>query len=357
MANLFIWSGFKFYIKQDTDSYILFSPIKYWKSQKIIAKEFIKGFVFNRKHFHATASAVVCALWSGKESMDSVIGTQAYDIDKDNLLVDMGRYDIKQVSTLLSEYYDKRSFATDSSGIVCAMDGSEGIGKKVRIKPICNENIVGYMITQSFGFENPRLATNLTICPMYNGNGFYLRSDNYLCKLPLFCAGKYYIEDSWIENGTVYKSFDAGDKFIRDKDFLKSCLLYTCLTYYNKCLSFKGSDGRDYQNQLCFDSGALALNDLQGMQLNNDERELIGLWNKILAEAKQTKSYDGYWRYGVYQITKELNTFVEVGVGKNKKKVYDYPELNGDLITLRTKLKEYYKKYITPKMFEYELIK
>ena len=59
----------------------------------------------------------------------------------------------------------------------------------------------------------------------------------------------------------------------------------------------------------------------------------------------------------MYQITKELNTFTIVGTGKNKKKVYDYPVLNGDLDTLRTKLKMYYKTHITEKMFKYELLK
>ena len=35
----------------------------------------------------------------------------------------------------------------------------------------------------------------------------------------------------------------------------------------------------------------------------------------------------------------------------------EFERLNGDLNSLRVKLKDYYKKYITPKMFEYELIK
>ena len=46
-----------------------------------------------------------------------------------------------------------------------------------------------------------------------------------------------------------------------------------------------------------------------------------------------------------------------VGTGKKKKNVYDYPVLNGDLDTLRTKLKAYYKSHITEKMFKYELLK
>ena len=82
------------------------------------------------------------------------------------------------------------------------------------------------------------------------------------------------------------------------------------------------------------------------------------IWSSILQSAKATKNYESHWNYGVYQITKELNTTHTVLNSKGKEEqVYDYPLLNGDLITLRNKLKEYYKKYITPKMFEYELIK
>ena len=41
----------------------------------------------------------------------------------------------------------------------------------------------------------------------------------------------------------------------------------------------------------------------------------------------------------------------------SKKMVYDYPTLNGYLVTLRDALKAYYKSHITDKMFEYELLK
>ena len=33
IGNAFIWSGFKYYLRQPTDSYIIFSLIKYWKAQ------------------------------------------------------------------------------------------------------------------------------------------------------------------------------------------------------------------------------------------------------------------------------------------------------------------------------------
>ena len=64
LSNQFIWSAWNYYLKKDNDSYILFSPIKYWKSCELSNKKFIKGFVFNRHHFHVnTSSAITCILW------------------------------------------------------------------------------------------------------------------------------------------------------------------------------------------------------------------------------------------------------------------------------------------------------
>ena len=61
------------------------------------------------------------------------------------------------------------------------------------------------------------------------------------------------------------------------------------------------------------------------------------------------KRYDG-----IYQIYDELNTFYK---NELNKKVYDYPELNGHLNTLRTMLKLYYNKEIVPVLFKYEFLK
>lgn len=120
------------------------------------------------------------------------------------------------------------------------------------------------------------------------------------------------------------------------------------------------SDGRYYRNELCFDTtngDTVASADLAKMALDDDEKALVELWNRILDEAKKTSNYDSRLTYGVYQITKELNTSQTVGSGKNNKPVYDYPVLNGYLDTLRTMLKAYYKSHITEKMFKYELLK
>lgn len=72
----------------------------------------------------------------------------------------------------------------------------------------------------------------------------------------------------------------------------------------------------------------------------------MSLWNHILEEAKKTKNYKQELTYGVYQMTKGLNTFVVTGSEKSKKKVYDYPELNGALETLKMNLKAYYNTHI-----------
>lgn len=364
-TNVFIWSGFKYYLRQDTDSYVLFSPIKYWKAQNLVNKSFHSGFLFNRKHFHATAAtALACVLWENKSDFtNDEIKLDAYDMDDNkNAILVKQNFAVKKVQTKLSILYDKNTYAGDTfDGIATELDGSECTNKKkIRVKTKYNANIICYIVANMSGFENPRLNSGLVRVGRYDSNGAFVRRESYLEKLPLFVAKKYSIEDSWIENGTIYTSADKGDIFKNDVNFLKSCLIYTCLSYYNKCLSFDGSDGRYYRNELCFDvtnGDTVASADLAKMPLDTDEKALMKLWDDILVEAKRTANYDSRLTYGVYQITKELNTSHKVGTGRSQQTVYDYPTLNGYLETLRTNLKAYYKSHITDKMFQYELLK
>ena len=76
-----------------------------------------------------------------------------------------------------------------------------------------------------------------------------------------------------------------------------------------------------------------------------------------MSEAKRTPNYNPKLTYGVYQITKELDTFHFEGSGYRKKKVYDDPLLHGYLTSLRNQLKDYYLSVIKPDMFKYQLIK
>ena len=360
LANLFIYKAFKFYLRQPTDSYIVYSPVKYFKTGNLVEHKFIKGFAFNRQYFHATPSVISCILWSNEEEK----GREEYpleieDINEEGDAISKGKVVIKKCHHIMSELNDRRKFADDTmDGISCEFDGTESFRKDKRYQTYkkYNKNIIAYVTAATFDIDAKNYK--LLRCGEYDGHGFYLRSDNYLDKLPLWCA-KYVWMDKWFDKNIYYNSSDLGDSYTKDKDFLKKCFIFTCLSQYNKCLSLDGSDGRSYKNELCFDDGTIAKKQLEAYKssslLSEDEKELVDLFDKILKEAKLTANYNSKYSYGVYQITKELNTYHKDTI--TDKNVYDYPELNGDLITLKTKLKAYYLNDIKPLMFKYELTK
>ena len=358
ISNLFIWSGFEYYLRQDTDSYVLFSPIKYWKTIGLAEHKYLTGYVFNRKYFHATPSTISCILWSSEPDTVDSLSLEILDIDSNDNLLSIGKTDVKKVHSTYANLYDKRKFDDDvKSETYCGRDGELDVTHKRDGQSVDNDNILAYVRTINY---SPDAMNRIMIRQMYFGaRGYYLRKDNYLDKLPLFVS-KCVPFDEWYEKDLYYNSADDGDAYTHDKDFLKSCLIYTCLSNQNKCLSFTGSDGRYYRNELCFDTtngDTVASVDLARMSLDEEEKELLKLWKDILEEAKKTKEYQKELTYGVYQITKELNTSRKIGSGKSKKTVYDYPILNGYLEALRINLKKYYKSHITEKMFKYELLK
>jgi hypothetical protein len=202
------------------------------------------------------------------------------------------------------------------------------------------------------GFSVDAKHITLVRTTIFNGRGFYLRSDNFLDKLPLFCA-KLYPQKNWYERDIYFTTADGGEKYIKNSNFLKSCLIYACLSPRNHCLSFDGSDKRFYQNELCFDTNTIATETLNKYKLNKIEKDLINLFGQILKEAKKTKNYDSKYKYGTYQIDKELNTFTK----DEDIKIYDYPELNTKLIELKNKLSNYYEETIQQKLFQYQLLK
>lgn len=354
LANQFIWSAFKYYLRQNTDSYIVFGPVKYWKQYSFINKNAKAGFLFNRKHFHATASGITCIYWENTESHKTKVQVEVYDI-ADNATQFVKIQNLLKVRKPVSGNYSKIKWSKDEEIFVhCAAHGEEAVNKKVSVKSYYKDDIVGYLEASSFTMGP--MHRNLTRLCLFRGHGCYLSNNNYIKILPIWVA-KHIPLDNWYEKDIYATTSDGGDAYIHDNDFLKSCLIYTNLSNQNKCLSFTGSDGRYYKNELCFDEDTLSSKDLEKFQLDKEEEELISLWNKILNQAKSTTLYKKDLSYGVYQITKELNTFKLVKTGASNKKVYDYPELNGNLETLRVKLKEYYKSHITDKMFQYELVK
>lgn len=357
ISNLFIWSGFRYYLRQNTDSYIVFSPIKYWKTIGLADYKFIDGYVFNRKYFHATDSTISCILWENEHENREALTLQAYDSINENA-VKVADIEVKKAHNTYAIWYDKRTFANDViSKTYCGRNGDYDEKHKRDSQSVDNDNIIAYVRTINY---SPDAMNRILVRQMYFGaRGYYLRKDSYLYKLPLWVSKCVYF-DKWYEKDLYYNTSDGGDAYTHDEDFLKSCLIYTCLSNQNKCLSFTGSDSRYYRNELCFDTtngNTVASVDLARMSLDDEEEELLKLWKDILEEAKKTKEYQKELTYGVYQITKELNTSRKIGSGKSKKTVYDYPILNGYLEALRINLKKYYKSHITEKMFEYELLK
>ena len=364
LSNLFIWSGFEYFLRQETDSYVVFSPVKYFKSVGLVKKHFVEGYAFNRKHFHATTSVISCVLWSNAQEERREWELKAFDIEEGHC-VDLHRtIVIKAVSLPPSKYADNRRFDADvETNVSCASDGYpiSGYAYRVGRRPIYNENIIGYMTAINFPIKavNYRLTRCNTKSELEQSFGFHLRKDNYLTKLPVWCA-KFYNQENWYDKDVYFTTADGGRAYEGDAELKKACLIYTCLSNQNKCLSFWGADGRFYRNELCFDDtrgDTVATADLKKMCLDDKEQELLRLWREILSRAKRSADYREELTYGVYQITKELNVSHVKGNGSLKKTGYEDPELNEKLGILRDELKQYYKTHIESKLFLYELLK
>lgn len=370
LGNVFIWSAFKYYLRQPTDSYIVYSPVKYWKAQHLINKKFLGGFAFNRKHFHTNiAATIMVALWSNEDNKElDNFNIDAYDINAADELVYVRKLPIKKILTSFSkQYYDKRTFMDDKTdGILCDANGLERLSKKtIRCTPTYNDNIIGYMVVYTSGFDNPDLHSYIMVAGKYDGNGFFLRNDNFLEKLPMFAASRYITYNrAWTERGRIMKSGDGADIYHKDvkkgklNDYLLKCLLFTVLEPQNHMREFIGSDRRHYKNQLCLDNTngeTLASKTLKQMEKNEEEKVLLSLWDRILEKAKQTANYNPTFSYGLYQIKTELNTtHFDEDTGTN---VPDYPELNSDIETLASRLKDYYNSEVVPTLFKYEFLK
>lgn len=356
LLNLFIWSAFKFYLRQPSDSYIVFAPVKYFKSIWLVNKEFVKGYAFNRKHFHATKSVTSCILWGNSDANNNEWDLETYDIVNEELKR-LDNLKIKKIYKGISEYNDRRKFATDTaSNMVCLPTGylkSDWIPKKKRA--ISNDNIIGYLVTNGNAIDAKHRY--LTRFPYYVGIqqsfGYYLRKDNYIQKLPIFCA-KLYPQEEWFETDVYFNTADKGYEYTKDKNLLKCCLIYTCLSFDNKCRSIIGTDGVIYQNELCLNENSVAYKDLIKMTLTDLDRDIINIYQEIVKIAKTKEEYNYNLQYGVWQIDTDININWK---DENDNRIYKYPELNGHIATLKVKLKKYYKDNICNSLFKYELIK
>ncbi|MEE6705091.1 hypothetical protein [Limosilactobacillus reuteri] len=409
MSNVFIWSAFHYYLRQPTDSAVIFSPLKYWKlGDDWFQFKAAKAFAFNRKYFHAIRQMVNgCVLWlnelaqptdNGGDSLTlvtyDIVDAEAPNYDTGELkAIDEDVVAKRICSNFSQSYYDETDEPNDviqqkekpyplhPQAIWSAFNGQEGRDKTLAVNAKYNVDIIGYLTAQASTFENDSSMTHLLRNTQYNGHGFHLRAANYLIKLPMFAAGwwKAY-RPNWWEIGVYYRSGDGKVAFEKDvkagklDHWLNQVLFYTCLENYNKIRSLEGSDGRWYYNELSLDNNKGQVHDpldksqpetLASQQLsdfldnlNDDEAKMYQLWQRILKEAKVTKNYDERLNYGIYQINDELNTSHKETNSRGKTTtVYDYPQLNGDLNTMRGLIKDYYHKYVMPNLFKYEFIK
>ncbi|MDE7083151.1 MAG: hypothetical protein K2O89_05540 [Clostridia bacterium] len=373
LSNLFIWSGFKYYLKKTCDSYILYSPTKYWRNQNLVNKQFAGGFLCNRQAFHASqCSAIGCIWWKNIDDFNTqALNLTPYEIISNTVCCIEPDVTIKKAYHNLSEAYDKRNFADSTDGIICERDGSEFIdnGRKKYIMPLYNENIIGYLMASNFQIDRKDVA--LIRCGLYKAHGFYLRADNFLEKLPLFVAAVFPY-DKWYKTDVYSKSYDGQGKHLEDREFLKRCLIYTALTPKNKCRSMFGSDKRFYRNELCFDKeDTLAYKSLEayinaGITLTDKELTLFKYWKDVLFEVTKTDEYKFLisqninYRLGLWQIMEEINIKIDSGRKDRKGEpvfVYKYSALNTEIKKLDTTLKNYYEREIIPLLFKYELIK
>lgn len=371
LSNLFIWSGFKYYLTKETDSYILFSPTKYWRNQGLVKRKFADGFLCNRKEFHASqVSAIGCIWWKNiVDTTTEKLTLTPYDIVGEQVERAAQDITIKKAYSTLADGFDRRSFPGDKAGgITCERDGTEFVqdGRKNYLSAIYNDNIIGYLTASNFQIDRKDVV--LTRCGLYKAHGFYLRADNFVEKLPLFVAATFPY-DKWYKTDIYSKSYDGKGSYKNDKEFLKRCLIYTALTPKNKCRTLWGSDGHFYRNELCFDQDdTLIYKQLQalldeGMTLSDKEKTLLKYWNDVLFEARKTSEYasaDNNTRFGLWQIMQEINIKIDSG-RKNKKGapvyVFKYTALNSEIKKLDSALKSYYSEEILQSLFEYQLIK
>lgn len=170
LGNAFIWSGFKYYLRQPTDSYIVYSPVKYWKAQHLIDRRFISGFAYNRRNFHTNIDAcIMCAYWSNEQGTEKEIEISAFDIEPiKGVLVPCSSLPVKQIfSTYSQKYYDKRVIPADQRiGILAGLNGIEKVGGKQRNRPATSSEIMGYMVAHSSGFDNPDLDSSLLVAEL-----------------------------------------------------------------------------------------------------------------------------------------------------------------------------------------------
>jgi len=317
--NLFIWSAFKYFLKQPTDSYILFSPIKYWKSQHIIDKKFVRGYICNRENFNASEGGILLIEWINENSNNSELKVSS----------DLGNRIIRKIKT---------------NPAVLLKDSES------------NKDAIAWL----FNLSNIPKNDNGKIVNIVNESyrkvqkAYKLAEDNILTQIPLWLANCYDYKD-YTEKEVIMKTGDLLDKYVEDKEFLTNAFVWATLSNRNKCVS-----NNRISNQFCILQKTRSDKILKNLKLNRNNKKLIKLWGNILKLAKAADEYNENWTYGLYQIENDIN--IKIGSGTYNKKGEEimkpkYRKLDEQISLLKSELKSYYDEVLKPKLFEYELLK
>lgn len=305
LSNQFIFSMFKY-----ANEYIVYAPIKYWKSQHLLDSNFNEGYLCNRKSFHSTEAGISLISWTKGNAENNVL-----DVDSD-----LGKRKLKKVENVLTS-----------------------------INPPNTKNkfVNLYHVSGTPDFKHGRIANytcNIHCKEIGIGNS------NIFQALPLFVANCYKPKD-YTEKEVIMKSGDGGIKYQSDKDFLMDCFVWACLSNANKCISKKG-----LKNELCLNQNTKAD---KLLIINNRNTKLLQEWREILKLIKTTEEYNSKFTYGLHQIIKDINVKVEIGRNKKNEPIMEhkYGKLNNKIKDFKEQLKEFYDKYLTSKLFKYELLK
>lgn len=319
LANQFIWSWFRYYVRKPSDQAIIFSPIKYRKSQHLIDKTFISWYLCNKKYFNASEWWISLIHWRNTDVKQKTLKF------KSDLWDRIIKKLYKNPKELLSDW---------------------------------DWNVLWYIFNLSNipNFSNGDLFNDLKSRKrkLEAQKAYKLSTNNVLQQLPLRVANCYECKD-YTEIDVIMKSADWWDKYQKDNEFLKSCFIWACISQRNKCIS-----KWKLKNELCFKQNTQADKILIGQKLDNEDMNLINLWTNVLNEAKNTKEYNNKRSYWLYQIDKDINikvwtwTFDKTWKEKMAPK---YLVLDSKIKQLKEWLKKYYTIKITDKLFEYELLK
>ncbi len=337
----FIWSAYSDYLRQDGDCLIVYSPASYFNWYAIQDKtphlKYDKGFGFNRKHFHADSALVTCIKWDFVSSFDGVANERKefpldlYEINKFGQVIRFPELEtivVKKSYTSPSQYFTCKE--TDNAFACLVNNGS---APKTGLACL-------YSIADSTG----------------RGNESYLNENNYYQMLPIYIAQLTFDRNKWFNDDNTLRTFDRQFDYLQSEELLRRSLIFTCLYRNNHCVT-KVKDGKLVLNQLCFDFNTISSKKLETLTLDSFDNKLISRWNSLLAIAKQTPNYKANYKYGLYQIMNELDTYQEVQKGLTIEKKYDNPDLHNNIILLNKEVKKYYDELIEPLLFQFELIK